>query len=204
MYEHLLQRWTLLSNLTGLHDAQPLGLDLLARYGQPHRRYHGLAHLAEVLARLEIEAGDPRLQLAAWFHDAIYRPLRSDNEARSAALARDELRAHGMAPADAEFVAEAVLATADHLAADARFAPLIDADLDVLGAPPAEYDRYAAALRAEYRAVPDALFRMGRARFLRRLLDSPSIFQTGAGRQRGETQARLNLQREWSSLEPAA
>lgn len=204
MREQLLQRWTLLSTRTGLRDAQSLGLDLLDRYGEPHRRYHGLAHLAEVLDRLDEADGDPRLQVAAWFHDAIYRPLRSDNEARSADLASRRLREQGIASRDIEFVVEAVLATADHLAADVRFAALIDADLSVLGAQAAEYDRYASALRAEYGVVPAAQYRAGRTRFLCRLLAAPTIFRTEAGIRRGELQARANLERERSRLELAA
>jgi len=66
--------------------------DLVARYREPHRRYHTLQHLEECFARfdeLRALAEHPRdVELAIWFHDAIYDTRRSDNEARSAAWGR--------------------------------------------------------------------------------------------------------------------
>ena len=63
----LAARWKLADRL--LYDA------LLARYSEPRRRYHTLQHLAECFAAFDVE-------LALWFHDAIYNTRRSDNEQR--------------------------------------------------------------------------------------------------------------------------
>ena len=59
---------------------------LLARYSEPHRRYHTLQHLAECFAAFD-EIADlaqhpADVELALWFHDAIYDTRRSDNEQR--------------------------------------------------------------------------------------------------------------------------
>src|SRR5262245_19242521 len=64
---------------------------LVAAYSEPARHYHNLEHLGEmfrVASRLATHADDATaVQLAIWFHDAIYDPRGKDNEARSAAFA---------------------------------------------------------------------------------------------------------------------
>ena len=69
---------------------------LIAAYAEPHRRYHDMTHIADGLAQLRAVEGltdDERtwLAYAIWWHDAVYDPTRSDNEAQSAALARRDL-----------------------------------------------------------------------------------------------------------------
>jgi predicted metal-dependent HD superfamily phosphohydrolase len=80
---------------------------------------------------------------------------------------------------------------------------LVDADLSILGAPAEVYDRYAAAVRAEYAHVPADAWRAGRSAVLRSFLDRPAIFHTAAGRGRWEEAARANLGRERAALTPA-
>src|SRR5581483_3578417 len=74
--------------------------ELAAAYSAPGRYYHTFEHIAEMLGLLQIHhrrAADPTtVQLAVWFHDAVYDSRRSDNEARSADLAADRLRAWGL------------------------------------------------------------------------------------------------------------
>lgn len=148
------KRWNLLTTIMQLRDAEPLGLELLGRWREPHSRYHDATHLAQVLDVLGLLEAEPELQLAAWFHDAIYSPQRHDNELRSAALARLRLRHAGLAMDARQFIAHAVLATATHDIVYSAIAPLIDADLSILGADPATYKRYTDAIRDEYAFVP--------------------------------------------------
>jgi predicted metal-dependent HD superfamily phosphohydrolase len=74
-------------------DAYPVFDRLVATYSEPHRFYHTLEHLAEmfkVAGKLADAAVDvAALQLAIWFHDAVYDPRATDNEERSAALASE-------------------------------------------------------------------------------------------------------------------
>lgn len=188
-------------------DPGPYGRELLERWGEPQRRYHTVDHLAEVLARateLTVYAHDPdTVALAAWFHDAVYRPDRSENEERSADLARRALTEAGVA---AERVAEVVrlvrlTVTHDPAPGDADGEVLCDADLAVLAGDPAAYAAYAAAVRAEYGFVPDPDFRAGRADVLRQLLELPHLFRTGYGREHWERTARRNLTTELELLE---
>ena len=69
---------------------------VVAAWSEPHRRYHDLAHLAAVLGLVDAlsPAADDAdaVRLAAWYHDVVYDPSSSENEARSAGRARAGLR----------------------------------------------------------------------------------------------------------------
>jgi hypothetical protein len=132
--------------------AHDIGFDLAACHTEPHRRYH------------DLHASTPTARLAAFFHDAVYDPARSDNEAQSAELAREVLKA--VERPEADDVAAIVLATAKHeLPTDAPrdTAAFLDADLAILAARPEVYDTYTANVRAEYSHIADAEFRSGRS-----------------------------------------
>jgi predicted metal-dependent HD superfamily phosphohydrolase len=200
MSTDLRKRWQALARELGLRDADALGDGLIGRYAEAHRRFHDQAHLRQVLDVLDALGADPRLHFAAWFHDAIYRPGRRGNERASARLARQCLGETGLPSADVAFVARAVLATAGHADADPAFAPLLDADLAVLGGSAEEYQHYRARLREEFAGVPAVLFGFGRRAFLRGMLARPSIFHTPACQQRYEAPARRNLRDELADL----
>jgi predicted metal-dependent HD superfamily phosphohydrolase len=188
-----------------LPGAEALGERLLDRWSEPHRRYHNLDHLAAVLAVVDRYAGLARdadaVRLAAWFHDAVYDPRAGDNEERSAALAEAELAGTPAAAAAAE-TARLVRLTAGHAVepGDANGALLADADLAILAAAPADYDRYATAVRAEYAHVPDDAFRAGRAAVLEALAELPSLYRVVPERAEWEPRARTNLARELRNL----
>ena len=179
--------------------ARAVGRELLRRWSEPHRRYHTPAHLRATLRAVDVledEASSPDLvRYAAWFHDAVHTGAAGLDEDRSAGLARDLLPGAGMGPDRAEEVARLVLVTKTHDPdpADADGRVLSDADLSVLAGTPDEYRAYAAAVRAEYRSVPDEAFRAGRSRVLRDLLEAPRIFRTGFGGLHWEAAARANI-----------
>ncbi len=202
----LTSRWvTTLVSAGGAADPT-LGRSLQARYAEPHRQYHGLAHLEAVLSTvdlLEPHATDADLvRIAAWYHDAIYDPRRVDNEERSALLAEDELPTTGMGPAKLTAIARLIRVTADHAApagnADAEV--LCDADLVVLASPAQSYASYVAAVRREYSHVDEPSWRAGRGAVLHGLLARPQLFRTPPGRA-WEHAARINLTGELAGLE---
>ncbi|MFD3652383.1 hypothetical protein [Streptomyces sp. NPDC058620] len=187
-------------------DPLPYADNLLARWAEPQRRYHTTAHLAAVLDRIDTLAGhasDPDVvRLAAWFHDAVYRPDRSENEERSAVLAERALAEAGV-PEDATAeVVRLVRLTVTHDPADGdtNGEVLCDADLAVLASGPKEYAEYAAQVREEYAFVPDEAFREGRAAVLRQLLGLPRLFRTPLGIAEWEPRARQNLMTELELL----
>ncbi|AJC56615.1 hypothetical protein [Streptomyces sp. 769] len=188
-------------------DPAPYAADLLRRWAEPQRHYHTTDHLTAILDRIDELAAHaedlPAVQLAAWFHDAVYRPDRSENEERSAALAERALPELGIAAPRTAEVARLVRLTVTHDPApdDRNGAVLCDADLAVLAGAPDAYADYAAAVRAEYAFVPDPDFRAGRAAVLRQLLALPRLFMTAQAHDRWETAARHNLATELTLLE---
>ncbi|MEV0259457.1 hypothetical protein AB0H82_35060 [Streptomyces sp. NPDC050732] len=202
-------RWAtaLLRAVEGAPDPAPYADRLLARWAEPQRRYHTTDHLAAVLDHIDVledHADDPDLvRLAAWFHDAVYAPDRSENEERSARLAERALTEAGL-PADrtAE-VTRLVRLTVTHDPADGDHngEALCDADLAILAASPDAYAAYAAAVREEYGFVPDEAFRRGRADVLRQLMALPRLFRTPHGTAHWEAPARENLATELALLE---
>ncbi|MEU5363259.1 hypothetical protein ABZ354_07135 [Streptomyces sp. NPDC005925] len=189
-------------------DPVPYADNLLERWREPQRRYHTLTHLTAVLDHVDVlepYADDPDLvRLAAWFHDAVYRPERSENEERSARLAERALPEAGVSAAKTAEVARLVRLTTGHDPADddRDGQVLCDADLAILAAPPSAYAAYTAAVREEYHFVPNDAFRAGRSAILRQLLALPRLFHTPYGRERWEVTARHNLTAELEILSP--
>jgi predicted metal-dependent HD superfamily phosphohydrolase len=171
-----------------------------------------LTHLAAVLDAVDAlaEQSDPpgpaddvdAVRLAAWFHDAVYAPDRSENEERSARLAERVLPEAGVpAPLVAETARLVRLTTAhDADPGDRNGELLCDADLAVLGGTEAAYAAYAAAVREEYGFVPDPDFRAGRAAVLRQLLALPALFRGTAARTAYDAAARRNMAAELDRL----
>ncbi len=144
------------------------------------------------------------LELAIWFHDAVYRPGREDNEEASARLALRWSSALGLDPALGQRAADLILATRhDGPRAAARGrdpveALLQDIDLAILGAGWAGYLRYERGIAREHAGLSG--FREGRARLLRELLARPALYRTASFR-RLEGRARRNLARSLARLE---
>jgi predicted metal-dependent HD superfamily phosphohydrolase len=199
-------RWHRTWTLLGLPAPDGVVLDaLLARYGEPQRHYHTLLHLQECFAALDSLIDMARrpgaLELALWYHDAFYDPRRHDNEALSAALAADGLRAAGADSALSEHVEAMILATRSHDGAgDPDCAILLDADLAILAAPWPRFAEYDTQIRTEYAHVPEADYRTGRARVLRSFLDRPRIYASARYACAHEAQARSNLARALAGL----
>lgn len=193
----LLTRWN--EALPG-HDA--LFLDLLDRWGEEHRKYHGRTHLLavlEALDRLTAPARPPRtVLLAAWFHDAVYLGIAGEDEEESARLAEERLERAGLPADEVDEVARLVRMTADHRPDpdDEPAALLSDADLSVLAGDPGAYARYLAAVREDFAHIGDTDFAAGRAAVVRQLLELDPLFHTARGRELWQDTARRNLQGE--------
>src|SRR4030095_7297706 len=68
---------------------------LIGRYSEPHRAYHTVQHLEECFREFEgafgLAESPGAVDLALFFHDAIYDTHARDNEEKSAELAREML-----------------------------------------------------------------------------------------------------------------
>lgn len=199
--EHLPGRsWARAWAALGLAAPDGLMQRLLDAWSEPARHYHARQHLRECLALLEpvldMAQRPGEIELALWFHDAVYDPQGKGNEARSADWACEALAQAG-AGRDAQDRVRALIMATCHDAEpedpDARL--LVDIDLAILGADPARFAEYDAQVRAEYHWVPGWLYRRKRREVLEGFLARPSIYGTLAFQGRFEAQARENLRR---------
>ena len=176
--------------------------ELATAYTAPSRHYHNLAHIEDCLGALaRVENLSPLereiLSAAIWWHDVVYDATRADNEELSAQLAEQHVRQDLR-----QEVGRLIRLTKTHdVQPDDRLgAILISIDLSILGAEPARYDAYAAAIRQEFIHVPEDDYRAGRARVLSQFAARPVIFPDAAFAARYDRQARENLARELASL----
>ena len=195
-----LLRWRELWARLGSRPADGLYEELIGRYREPHRRYHTTRHLDECFALLDaahaLAERPAEIELALWFHDAIYDTRRHDNEQKSADWARRGC------PADAaDRVHALVMATRHDAVPSGRDAELlVDIDLSILGAAPERFDEYERQVREEYAWVPGFVFRRKRAAILEGFLARPAIFSTPMFFQTLEQAARANLRRSLERL----
>lgn len=166
-------------------------------YDAPPRAYHNWAHVEACLAELDrvrhlCDRAD-LVEIAIWFHDAVYDATRSDNEAKSADAAEAAM-AGLFADDDIAIVRQLILDTRHTVTPTTKDGKLIvDIDLAILGKSAHEFAAYETAIRQEYGHVGDADFAKGRTTVLRKFLDRPAIYATAYFHERYEAAARANL-----------
>jgi predicted metal-dependent HD superfamily phosphohydrolase len=193
---------------------------LLGLYQSKGRYYHTLDHIADLLARLDardhsgLMGNRLEIEMAIWFHDAIYDVRSTTNEDDSAQLAASFFATVGIAPAKmidhgvlryrdnsifAGRVLDAIEATkhtgVEVIAHGARV--MLDLDLAGLADPWERFDENNAKIRREYAIYNDEQWRWGRAKFVTSILARPHIFY---GQRELEKPARENLQRHLRDL----
>ncbi len=168
-----------------------------ALYREQNRHYHNHTHVAECLTNLQpyrtLAQNPAEIEVAIWFHDAIYDTRSPDNEEQSAAMAERTLSA---AKADSQSIARIasmIIATKTHQAGSTDEALMVDVDLGILGTPSHVFERYDDNIRREYCWVPEETYLAGRANVLSSFLDRERIYQTEQLMERFEAQARQNL-----------
>lgn len=200
-------RFQQLWDRTGGSNSHSVWLIVEDHYHEDHRAYHGWIHIGAMLKDLDSVRFVPEfaaitldeVELAIFFHDVVYDPQASDNEARSADLFREA--ATGMPPDRIDRVANMILATTRHEPSDdPQTQLLLDLDLAILGAPANEYRRYCGAIRAEYEHVPASQWRTGRGAVLKKFLLRPVIYQTPHFHALLEANAREHINDELDSL----
>lgn len=205
------ERWQELMHALGLPPGEATFEALRRAYAERHRHYHSAEHIDECLVLLDAlreRAVNPQaVELAIWFHDAIYAPRRTDNEARSADWAEGFLREAGAHTGLSTQVRELILATrheAGSTSDSGDAALLVDIDLAILGAEPERYARYETDIRREYRWVPGPLYRRARRALLQGFLERPRLYATDALHSQREARARANLTAALARLRNAA
>lgn len=206
-----LDRWRRLwrrLNLQG--DGDAVFRRLRRAHGQWWRAYHDAVHVADCLAWLDRVQGEPKdpdlLEMAFWFHDAVYVPWLPRNEERSAAWAERVLRRAGLGEERLRTVTELILATRHGHGTEGRGSEpadrlwMVDIDLSILGAEPERFGRYERQIRQEYRWVGATRFRRGRRAVLESFLAADAVYSTDWFRARLESRAQANLKRALDRL----
>lgn len=200
-----IERWRASCARLGLRNVDGEHRKLLRAWRGWGRHYHSLAHLDACLRQFSSAhflATEPvEVELALWFHDAIYRTWRRDNELRSAVWARMFVVAHGGPHDTAARISSHVMATAhveSPLSGDAAL--VVDIDLSILGQPLPVYDEFERNVRREYWWVPKRRYAAARTAVLTSFLARPAIYHVPMFRERFEQRARENLARAIEAL----
>ena len=198
-------RWTMLMQAFGIERSFDTYQALCDAYAEKHRHYHTDQHIKAMLAHFDsvshLVEYPAELELAIWFHDAIYKPMSKTNELDSARWARDFLSAQNFDVAGKEHVFNLIMATEHNghvYSNDEKL--MVDIDLSILGTPEHTFEIYEKNVREEYRWVPWFLYRKKRKEVLRSFLESPSIYQTKIFKEKFEAIARINICRSIESL----
>lgn len=148
---------------------------LIARYNEPHRFYHNIFHINDMLnlaaGIMHYSPNSSVTNLSIWYHDAIYDPTKTDNEEKSAELAIEELK-DKITSEELDEVVAGILLTKHQFSSTLlakHMSIIIDADLYILSHDWC-YTAYAKAIRKEYAHVTDAQYIEGRKTFLTKML----------------------------------
>lgn len=194
------ERWAALTQRLYLPPSTAMLKTLQRLHSQRHRHYHTATHinacLRHLVARQALATRPDLIEIAIWFHDAVYKPFSKTNEADSAKMARDFLQGH-LSETDVATVEIMIILTQTHgQTDDPDTALMLDIDLSILATSSDIYDSYTRDIRREYRWVPGPIFRNGRAKMLRHFLAMDRIYKTDALRSEWDAKARVNMARE--------
>ena len=193
------KRWLQLMSGLGLNENSTTFNNLVKAYSEPHRRYHTLEHIGAMLKHFDcikhIVQAPLLVELGIWFHDAIYQPFSSSNEADSADWAYRFLKENNAPESDAQCVFNLVMVTQHNsMPADNDQAILVDIDLSILGCESETYEQFEKDIRFEYKRVPYFLYKKKRKEILKQFLDRETIYQTAFFRDKYERRARSNME----------
>lgn len=186
--------------------------ELIAHYSERHRHYHGISHFIHCLEELmevrDLCKNPDAVEMALWWHDAVYDVARKDNESCSALDCTLRLMEMGLS-GNPKFIAKvhAMILFTTHKELpiwDAKF--VVDIDLSSLGAPWEAFQKNTDDIAREYcegLKITRAEFNAGRAKFIETMLppNRPYIYSTDFFREKYEARAQANLERSLKELQ---
>lgn len=198
-------RWRSLMHSLKLPPSIDCYESLVEAYKEKHRHYHTVTHINAMLGHfndVKHLAEEPlEVELAIWFHDAIYNPLSNSNEKDSAEWAKNFLVSSGGEAGSADRVYQMIMATKhDGDITDNDHKLIVDIDLTILGSDKAVYDGFEANIRKEYKLIPSFIFRRKRKEILKSFIAEKNIYKLDYFAEKFETQARENISRAISKL----
>lgn len=229
-YHNNLQRWhvaandfvdncfLLLTSEFNVHrsTAYSVANTLHTRMSDKRLTYHTPVHVLSILqelnelnrkevAEIRLEAENPLYHLAFWFHDAVYVPGRQhgDNEADSANFMVSLLRSY-LPKDDLMQAMQLIMVTSEYMSEDLepKYNLMLDLDICNLAWEPGRYDAVAACIKAEFtQTCSEEEYNLGRAKFLRTMLERKNLFRIESLRNMWEEKARNNMLRSLQILE---
>ncbi|MFO6423322.1 hypothetical protein [Motilimonas sp. KMU-193] len=198
-------RWLNLMQAMGFPPSIGCYQALEKAYSQPHRYYHTVKHIDAMLKHFDsvklLAEQSAELELAIWFHDAIYNIPSSRNELDSALWAKEFVLTNQYDEAGAKRIFDLIMATQQHEKSSLIDANIIvDTDLAILGSSPATYAEFEQNIRREYHMVPEDIYRAKRAEILEHFLAQGSIYKLDSFISQYESAARENISRAIDSL----
>lgn len=193
-------RWEALMNALEFKASFDSYDALYAAYSEKHRFYHTVKHIGAMLGHYDavkdLADRSAEVELAIWFHDAIYKPFSKSNEFDSAEWAKEFSLSNGYDQEGAERVHSLIMATLHNGDAQDKDQKLIvDLDLTILGASPEVYEEFERNVRKEYKMVPSFIYRKKRKELLESFLNNPSIYSLDYFKKKYESTARHNISR---------
>lgn len=198
-------KWKSLMARLGTDEHMDMYESLIHKYSEKHRCYHTLEHVKFCLALLEeyryLAINPDEIELAIWFHDAVYNVFSSTNEKNSADMAFEFSLSAGLSSDMATRISDLVIATTHGTEiSNPDQCLMVDIDLSVLGCSAPLYEEFEIAVRKEYKKIPLFIFRKGRRKILNSFLSRASIYMHPEFIARYEVQARANIKNAVNNL----
>lgn len=121
--------------------------NLISAYSEKHRAYHTLEHIEACFRHLDNVAEQAQnsheIELALWFHDAVYKPFSKTNEEDSAEMAVAFLTQNNAAQDVIARVFNLIMITKEHhtpKTSDCKL--MLDIDLSILGSKSSIYAQF--------------------------------------------------------------
>ena len=176
---------------------------LSKNYNSSKRHYHNFDHLQNMI--IESKEVEPFIQnldaiyFSIFYHDVIYKPSRSDNELQSAEFFNEYISKTSFE--DINLCFAQILATKSHKRrANMDTNILLDLDMAILGSPREDYKLYAQRIRKEYYIYPNIIYKKGRVKVLKQMLEPSSIYHHEYFIDKYEAKARENINYELKEL----
>jgi len=199
------EKWLDLMKRLGFGANLETYMKLQSHYAQKHRHYHNSNHIKATLKSLSqvnhIANDYNALEIALWFHDAIYSIFSSSNELDSANWAADFLK---MNNAESDFIEKShrliMITLHNATPTDSDEMLMVDIDLSILGCSRDLYEQFEQWVREEYKLVPSFIFKKKRKEILEGFLSRDRIFSHQYFCDKFEVSARENLRNAINNL----
>ncbi|TGM59099.1 HD domain-containing protein [Leptospira vanthielii] len=193
---------------TNSNSGDSLWEEIQSNYSEPHRAYHNLNHLHQMLEEYDLvseKLKDPEITLfSIYYHDLIYDVASKTNEEESAKIAKERLSELGVAIERIDTCIEQILATKSHRLGDQGITDtsyFLDIDISILGTEESKYYDYAKNIRKEYSIFSREDYNKGRVQVLNHFIENIRLFHTDFFFDKYEMRSRHNVKLEIHSLQ---